>query len=64
MTSHENDGLSLKTLQLNASQHTIIKEDQLSSNNSENIHDFPVTDNDLYVTLLRHSLSHLHIKQI
>ena len=54
---------SLKTLQLNVSQHTIIKQNQLSFNNPEDIHDFPITYNNLYITL-RHSLSHLHIKQI
>ena len=54
---------SLKTLQLNVSQHTKIKQDQLPFNNPEDIHDFPITYNDLYMTL-RHSLSHLRIKQI
>ena len=53
----------LKTLQLNVSQYTKIKQDQLSFNNSEDKHDFPITYNDLYITL-RHSLSQLHIKQI
>ena len=36
---------------LNASQHTKIKEDQLSFNNPKVIHDFPITFNDLYITL-------------
>ena len=53
----------LKTLQLNVSQYTKIKQDQLSFNNSEDIYDSPITYNDLYITL-RHSLSQLHIKQI
>ena len=53
----------LKRLQLNISQHTEIKQDQLSFNNPKDIHDFPITYNDLYITS-RHSLSHLHIKQI
>ena len=33
---------SLKTLQLNVSQHTIIKQNQLSFNNPADIHDFPI----------------------
>ena len=32
-------------------------------NNPEDIHDFPITYNDLYMTL-RHSSSYLHIKRI
>ena len=70
---------SLKTLQLNASQHTKIKQNQFSLNNPEDKHDIPITIvnietsplsinyaityNNLYMTL-RHSLSHLHLKQI
>ena len=53
----------LKTLQLNASQHTKIKEKQLLFNNPEDIHDIPITYNNMYMTL-RHSLSHGHLKQI
>ena len=47
-------------MQLNVSQHTKIKQNQLSFNNPEDIHDFPLTYNNLYMTF-RHSLSHLYI---
>ena len=54
---------SLKTLQLNAAQHAKIKQNQLSFNNPEDIHDIAIIYNNLYMTL-RHCLSHLHIKLI
>ena len=41
---------NLKIWQLNASQHTKIKQDQLSFNNPEDIHDFPMTFYDLYTS--------------
>ena len=47
------EGSHLKTLQLNASQHTKIKQNQLSFNNPEDIHDIPITYNNLYMTLRR-----------
>ena len=54
----------LKLLKMHLkSQHTKIKQNELSFNNPEDIHDIPITYNNLYMTL-RHSLSHLHIKQI
>ena len=52
----------LKLRQLNASQRTKIKQNQLSFNNPEDIHDIPIIYNNLCITL-RHNLSHLHIKQ-
>ena len=42
---------SLKILLLNVSQHTDIKQDQLSFIKPEDIHDFPIKYNDLYITL-------------
>ena len=51
---------SLKILQLNVSQHTEIKQDQLSFIKPK---DIPIKYYDLCITL-RHRLSHLHIKQI
>ena len=43
----------LKTLQLNAPQHTKIKQNQLSFNNPKDIHDISITYNNLYMTLRR-----------